>query len=204
MSDDTATPNKSWSLSHLGQFCVSRFGKMAIDAWWIGKAMGIAKAKAGRNFQAWKVEHGFSDSMVSRYMRLYEAYKSPELLEGKRIYPALEEAGIRTRKPEAGSTEATPLGACHNPDVTTEGYPSWAIPDDDEGDEVLPIVIDDGPIMEPCPATTLREHIEAALPFAIEQLIQAIDTLLTADHSLYDGVWSSAIATSLKSQFAAL
>ena len=83
----TPTPDEKWSLAHLGEFCVQRFGKMASDAWWIGKAMRLAKEKAGGKFKAWKLEHGFSDSMASRYMRLCEAYKSPELLEGKRIYP---------------------------------------------------------------------------------------------------------------------
>ena len=189
MNDNTTlspTPDEKWSLAHLGEFCVQRFGKMASDAWWIGKAMRLAKEKAGGKFKAWKLKHGFSDSMASRYMRLCEAYKSPELLEGKRIYPALEEAGIPTRSSKSESALAAPLSVSHMEDASTEAALSWAIPDD--ADEELPQCSSvDGPISEPCPVAALREHVEVALPFAIEQLIQAIDKSITSERSLDDG-----------------
>src|SRR5271170_708429 len=91
----TNGPKEKWSLKRLGDFCVARRSRLAEDAWWIGKAILLAKAKTKHGeFGEWKQKHGFSDAIASRYMRLAQKHETPEQIEGRKVTEVLVEEGI--------------------------------------------------------------------------------------------------------------
>ena len=75
---------------------------MATDAWMVGKAMALTKKKTAHGeFTSWKRKWGYSDATVSRYVRLYEAHKTPDVLRGKEIMDALRECRIVAGKTQS-------------------------------------------------------------------------------------------------------
>src|SRR5580658_972432 len=77
------------------------FKRNAQDAWELGMLLDLAEKKVKeegkQTWTAWKRSHGLSDTMVSRYVRLYKRYDSPDALIGLGVIEACELAGISSR-----------------------------------------------------------------------------------------------------------
>ncbi len=124
-------PNLNWTLAQLEQFIQVCLKRTAVDAWMTGKALKLARRKvkeAQRKWTDWKRSHGYSDTMVSRYIRLYELYESADALANMGVIKACEKAGILTPRGKAASQSEDK----HRPEQ--DGPYAWAI---DNGDDTL-------------------------------------------------------------------
>ncbi|MGA2616499.1 MAG: hypothetical protein ABSF26_02745 [Thermoguttaceae bacterium] len=188
------TPSEKWSLMRLGQFCIQRHQRMAVDVWLVGKAMTLAKErckKESKSFTDWKREHKFSNATASRYMGLYRKYESDEAFERLRtvgILQALTEAGLeapRERKPRQPAAKRSAAGR-KKPGVTNGGKPSWAVNSPDapaSGQNGTGIV--EMRSRNEC----LEEELRRAVPWQVNQLKEKVVTLLDVDVQTLRAAW---------------
>ena len=118
-------PNESWSIDRLGAFCNRRRKRMGDDAWWIGKAIQIAKSQVKHGeFTAWKRKYGFSDSVAGRYMRICKKHRSPEEIKGQTITEVLKADGkMSAPKAKVIKGDASPPNQSGGPQA--DGTYSW-------------------------------------------------------------------------------
>ena len=91
-------PSNDWTLEQLETYITTALKRTAIDAWLLGKALKCARRKVNQakkqTWTDWKRCHNFSDTMVSRYIRLFEFYESADALGDMGVIEACEQAGI--------------------------------------------------------------------------------------------------------------
>lgn len=78
----TIPPDDSWNLSRLAKFCRDLIRRSAIDAWYIGKAVSIArdKHKVEHDWLAWiKAEVEMSQRSAYRYIEIHRQLDFSEL-----------------------------------------------------------------------------------------------------------------------------
>lgn len=176
-------PNEKWSLQRLGDFCVARRNRLADDAWWIGKAILLAKAKTKHGeFGEWKKTHGFSDAIASRYMRLATKHESPEKIEGRKITEVLFEEGIL---PPGKAKKRTAL-------KEPIGFPSWAVlgPDDEFVPEIVETDADDGVATIPIPTLAKKLQYDLVLlPNQVTGLSATIRAILKHPKKEREAAW---------------
>lgn len=154
------TPEERWSLKMLADFCRFALRRHAVDAWFIGKALALARAKQKeeRQWLKWLAEEvgGVSKSSAYRFLKIHELL-TLEDVKGKtlgEVYELLrniahpdaapEEAGsqgavVATAPPppqgctSAGHAAVMPVEP-ERPHATASGLPSWAIEDPDSTD----------------------------------------------------------------------
>ena len=94
-------PNADWTLQQLEEFIHTTIKRTAEDAYRTGKALKLARRKVKEaktmTWTQWKQVHGFSDTTVSRYIRLFESYESVDALGNLGVIEACEKAGILAR-----------------------------------------------------------------------------------------------------------
>lgn len=174
------TPNEKWSLKRLGDFCAASHQRVSFDVWLIGKAMCLAKArckKEGKSFTDWKTQNGFSNATTSRYMRLYELFKTDDQLERLKsigILQAFTDAGLELprehipRKPRGAKKESPP--------------PSWAVdePEDSATDED-----ETEPSIELTPNKDCVAHeLREVVPWQVSHLTERVTFLLGQESDL--------------------
>jgi hypothetical protein len=180
---ETIVPDETWSLERLGDFCVSRINRLAEDAWWIGKAILLAKSKTKHgSFSTWKRKHGFSDSMVSRYVRLAEKFDSPTEIEGRKITDVFFENGILPQPKPRASAGVIPSSV----------VPSWAVigPDDPLPEIVEVDAGEDAPTI-PMPSLhdKLRYDLALSLPDQMGALHATVRAIMKYDKTSRDNAW---------------
>jgi hypothetical protein len=103
-----ATPEESWDIDRLGEFCSFLHQKSAIDIWLLGRALLIAKSKLGHGkWGQWLRRYlpDLSAASVSRYTRVALRIERREDVEGKgvqevyRLLGIITDAATRTREP---------------------------------------------------------------------------------------------------------
>ena len=183
------TPSEKWSLARLGQFCVERHQRMAVDVWLVGMAMTLAKdrcKKEGESFTDWKKEHGFSNATASRYMRLYEFHDTEDKVERLKsigVLQAFIEADLeapRQTKPRQASAKCSSRQGAAVPDTKTESppIPSWEVePGDVPPSPDMASSIIEVQTQEQC----LEEELRTAVPWQVIHLKEKVVSLLSVD-----------------------
>ena len=132
-------PNLNWTLEQLETYITTAIKRTAIDAWRLGKALKCARRKVNeakkQTWTQWKRAHNYSDTMVSRYIRLYESYESTDALGDLGVIEACEKAGILTPRGKAAPQSEDK----HQPEQ--DGPYAWAMHDGDD-DELVACLAD--------------------------------------------------------------
>jgi len=113
-------PNDTWTIEQLTEYCRQSVGRLAIEAWYLGKAFALVRQQLISTkgaFDKWKRSAGWSDSIVSRYVRLHEKTKLADIKK-MNVTDACRAAGIPI---SGGST--TYKGSAN---ADRETVPSWA------------------------------------------------------------------------------
>jgi hypothetical protein len=108
-----ATPDKSWSLDQLGEYCRTAKRKMAVIVWRVGRALLLAKSQYGKygDWGPWLKRYcsDWSRASISRYMSLAKKTTEDQLV-GIGVTDAYKLAGIRTGKSGDAAKQGTSGG----------------------------------------------------------------------------------------------
>lgn len=193
-------PSEKWSLETLGKYCRAKTDRIAADAWQTGKAMALAKKKTTHGqFSAWKRKWRYSDATVSRYIRLFAAYKSAESLRGKGTMEALRQADIVAPKPMppaplvvvpgkhmADRAKAVARRPEKSPPSTPAKY-AWAV-DEPSDFNLYDEVEDIEHEVEATSETVVRLEVER-LPTAFATLKRQLDWIAGQEKKLLHRAW---------------
>lgn len=115
-------PERKWSLSDLKAWLQSACKRWALDAYYMGLALIYARdhlKEEGKWMEFCREAcPGYSYETISRYIRLAEAVKDPDALQGIRLNQAYELTGVVSRK--ATNPQNTPHATQDNPGVPNE------------------------------------------------------------------------------------
>ena len=135
-------PDESWSFDRLAEFCGLVCRRQAEDAWLIGKAFAVVKARLEHGkWLSWVKEHcpGLSRKTANRYMLLAERCTLDEV-RGQGLTECYRRAGMVTAPsggvvsgpPAAAAAGVPPAGERVREKPTGSGpsdIPSWAVKD---------------------------------------------------------------------------
>lgn len=111
--DLNTTPDSSWTLDQLGEYCRTAQRKMAVYVWRVGRALLLAKRRFGKHgdWGPWLKKYctDWSRASISRYMSLAKN-TTEDQLQGIGVTDAYKLAGIRTEKSGEAAKQGTSGG----------------------------------------------------------------------------------------------
>ena len=218
------TPNDTWSLQQLQQYCRAVQGRMALDAWRLGWALVYAKAKQlPGNWGAWLNAYcpSFSKATASRYMKLARSFAEDEL-NGVALTEAYHKMGVHTSaKAKAGllsgpEVDQTTVVRLNSPARGAGATLDQERDGDDKDETVLhQEALAKTPIEEPEPPSDgdddiddhqamLLQEMGDNLPAYIHFLRGTIVSIMDADAKLRAIGWAKMDLISLSSEITAL
>jgi hypothetical protein len=177
------TPDETWSLQQLGQYCLAGAKKLASDAWTVGVALNLASKKCKAEKVPWidwckEYCPWWSRHTVWRYREIATKFTRADV-EGKRLSAVYDLLGIRGPKPEQPPQPLRlPAECLGRSDFIPAVLPPPGTPIDLLGDEDAPA--QDGSVE---PAAGLRDDgdLMAALPPEAPHHLPAVSGLLEDD-----------------------
>jgi len=87
-------PDETWTLEQLATYCKNKLRRWAKEAWLMGQAFTLAKAKTGQGkWGEWQKDNNFNPAMTERYRKLFRGTTLEEL-EGLTLTEACRKFGI--------------------------------------------------------------------------------------------------------------